>query len=170
MLFVFTELLETSLRRSVGTSSMFSSKSLAPCSLATRGKWTKPPCWKRSSDSCRNTTVKVTPLPGSGRPTHTMWWWFHASAQPGFSCRSPGSSLTAHLQQAGERTDPSSTALFARAQGHLPGSPQDIHHESILIKYPWEHLDAQVLTCSPPWSHCAGFFILLCHWSSTLVF
>lgn len=59
---VLTELLETSLRRSVGTSSMFSSKSLAPCSLATRGKWTKPPCWRRSLDFCRNTMVKVTPV------------------------------------------------------------------------------------------------------------
>ncbi|XP_060024853.1 neuronal PAS domain-containing protein 2 isoform X3 [Lagenorhynchus albirostris] len=49
------ELLETSLRRSVGTSSMFSSKSSAPCCLATRGRWTRPPCWRRSSDSCRNT-------------------------------------------------------------------------------------------------------------------
>ncbi|XP_060043423.1 neuronal PAS domain-containing protein 2 isoform X3 [Erinaceus europaeus] len=49
------ELLEISLRRNVGTSSMFLSKSLALCSLATLGKWTKPPCWRKSSDFCRNT-------------------------------------------------------------------------------------------------------------------
>lgn len=59
---VFPEPLETSLRRSAGTSSMSSSKSSAPCSQATRGKWTRRPCWRRSLDSCRNTMVKVTLL------------------------------------------------------------------------------------------------------------
>ncbi|CAO2607942.1 hypothetical protein LEMLEM_LOCUS13582 [Lemmus lemmus] len=47
---------------------MFSSKSSAPCSRATRGKWTRRPCWRRSSDSCRNTTVKVALLAMSTSP------------------------------------------------------------------------------------------------------
>lgn len=50
----------TSLRRRGVISSMFSSKSSAPCFQATLAKWTKLPCWKKSSAFCRNTTVRFT--------------------------------------------------------------------------------------------------------------
>lgn len=55
-----TGLRVTSLRRRGVISSMFSSKSSAPCFQATPAKWTKLLCWKKSLAFCRNTMVRVT--------------------------------------------------------------------------------------------------------------
>lgn len=55
-----TGLRVTSLRRRGVISSMFSSKSSAPCFQATLAKWTKLLCWKKSLAFCRNTMVRVT--------------------------------------------------------------------------------------------------------------
>lgn len=55
-----TGLRVTSLRRRGAISSMFSSKSSAPCFQATLAKWTKLLCWKKSLAFCRSTMVRFS--------------------------------------------------------------------------------------------------------------
>lgn len=68
---------------------MFSSESSAPCCPATRGKWTRPRCWKRSSGSCRNTMVTVALLSPSARLVPLQGVMTSAGRSPGEgSCHS----------------------------------------------------------------------------------
>lgn len=136
---------------------MFSSKSLAPCSLATRGKWTKPLCWKKSSDFCRNTMVRVMPLHFYPIPilllavTSSRWASsLVLSPQP-----SPSASVTGSLcpRHCTHHKSPSPTGLGeythfpncfisrrkdSRGALQVTSSPMEWCHQ-------WEHLDLKCL-------------------------